>query len=161
MLATSKFLEDAVTDDGTYEMIVRELGLFLRRALRRNDRRNDPHGYALDRATYHVLGRLVVDGPGRLSEIAADMAVDLSVVSRQVAALEAAGLVTRTPDVADRRASLIAATDAGSALFQRKREQFVALLHKLLADWTPTERAEFARLMGRFNGAMAAHEEGK
>lgn len=149
-----------MSESDAHAAIARELGTFLRRATRMRDRRHDAaHGYELDRATYHVLGRLVVDGPGRLSAIAADMCVDLSVVSRQVAGLESAGLVTRTPDPADRRASLIAATDAGLDLFHRKREQFVALLRHLLADWTAAECAEFARLMGRFNGALAAHDE--
>jgi DNA-binding MarR family transcriptional regulator len=148
-------------EDSAYATIAHELGMFMRRAMRMHDRRNDPHGYGLDRAAYHLLGRLVTEGPKRLSTLAADMCVDLSVVSRQVAALEVAGLVTRTADPVDRRASLIAATDTGLKLFQRKREQFVALLREVLADWTPEERAELAHLMGRFNGAMAAHEEGK
>jgi DNA-binding MarR family transcriptional regulator len=108
-----------------------------------------------------LLGRISTDGPARLSRLAGDMCVDLSVVSRQVAALEAAGLVKREHDPADRRASVITTTDLGADYFNRKREHFRALLRTLLADWTPAERAEFARLMGRFNGAMAAHEEGK
>ena len=38
-----------------------------------------------DRAAYLLLGRIAVDGPGRLSTLAGDLCVDLSVVSRQVA----------------------------------------------------------------------------
>jgi DNA-binding MarR family transcriptional regulator len=148
-----------VEDDDEYGPIAREVGLFLRRWLRTFDKRADSSG--LDRTAYMLLGRISTDGPARLSRLAGDMCVDLSVVSRQVAALEAAGLVKREHDPADRRASVITTTDLGADYFNRKREHFRALLRTLLADWTPAERAEFARLMGRFNGAMAAHEEGK
>jgi len=144
-----------------YAAISRELGMFLRRATRLHERRGDQPGHGLDRAAYMLLSRLMTDGPARLSALAGDMCVDLSVVSRQVAALEAAGLVTRAPDPGDRRASLISVSAAGTALFTRRREQFRALLLRLLADWSPDERVEFARLLGRFNAAFAAHDEGK
>jgi DNA-binding MarR family transcriptional regulator len=147
------------TDD--YAAIGQELGTFVRRVARLQDKRRDPSGFGLDRVAYHLLSRLVIDGPGRLSALAADMCADLSVVSRQVATLEAAGLTTRAPDPADRRASLIAATDAGRDLFTRRRAQLRTKLGSMLADWTDAERDEFARLMRRFNEAMAAHEEGK
>jgi DNA-binding MarR family transcriptional regulator len=167
MLVPSKYrpTEGAVPaendHDDEFAAIGRELFLFLRRWPRLRDKRADPHGLGLDRAAYLLLGRVAMDGPGRLSNLAGDMCVDLSVVSRQVAALEAAGLVARTPDPGDRRASLIAVTDRGAELFRRRREQIRELLHALLADWEPAEREEFARLLGRFNGAIAAHDEGK
>lgn len=146
-------------DDDEYGPIARELGMFLRRWWRMSDKRADSSG--LDRAGFVLLSRINTDGPARLSRLAGDMCVDLSVISRQVAALEAAGLVKREHDPTDRRASVITVTDLGADFFNRKREHFRALLRSLLADWTPAERAEFARLMGRFNGAMAAHDEGK
>jgi DNA-binding MarR family transcriptional regulator len=145
------------TEDGEYAAISHELGVFVRRLLR--DKR--PTGLGLDRAAHHLLSRLATDGAGRLSEIAADMGVDLSVVSRQVAALEAAGLVVRSVDPADRRASRVAATDAGLDLFHRNRAELRKKLRALLADWTEDERVEFARLMRRFNEALTAHDEGK
>ena len=145
------------TEDSEYAAISHELGVFVRRVMR--DKR--PHGLGLDRAAYHLLSRLATDGPGRLSEIAADMGVDLSVVSRQVAALEAAGLVVRAVDPADRRASRVAATDAGLDLFHRNRAELRTKLRALLTDWTEDERVEFARLMRRFNEALTAHDEGK
>lgn len=144
-----------------YAAISRELGQFMRRMTRVQSKRADPDGPALDRAAFQLLHRLVADGPARLSTLATDMVVDLSVVSRQIAALEAAGLVVRASDPADRRASLIAASDAGTDLFNRKRARFQEWLRTMLADWTEDERTEFARLMKRFNEAMASHDEGK
>jgi len=143
-----------VDDDSEYAAIGHELGTFVRRALRMQDK-------GLDRAAYHLLGRLAGDGPCRLTTLAADLGVDLSVVSRQVAALEADGLVVRTPDPADRRASRVAATDAGLDLFHRNRAELRKKLRTLLAGWTEAERIEFARLMRRFNEALTAYDEGK
>jgi DNA-binding MarR family transcriptional regulator len=148
-------------DDSEYAAISHELTMFVRRALRMQDKRRDPSGLGLDRAAYHLLGHLATEGPGRLSTIASDMDVDLSVISRQVAALEAAGLVVRASDPADRRASRVAATDAGLDLFHRNRAALRKKLGALLADWTEAERVEFARLMRRFNAALTAHDEGK
>jgi DNA-binding MarR family transcriptional regulator len=145
--------------DDEYVAIGRQFGLFFRRAdrfyqsLRATS--DQPH---LDRATYHVLGRIAGGGPARLSTLADDLTVDLSTVSRQVAALETAGLVRRTRDPDDRRASLIEATGAGSALFQRLRANWLAALRELMADWTPDERQEFARLFTRLNEAFATRE---
>jgi DNA-binding MarR family transcriptional regulator len=147
--------------DGEYAMIARELGMLMRRATRLHDKRDDPDGYGLDRTAYMLLGRIVNDGPARLSALAGGMCVDLSVISRQVAALEAAGLVTRAPDPGDRRASVIAPTPEGIEVFQRRLARFVETLRTLLDGWSPEDRAEFARLMGRFNGALAAHDEEK
>jgi DNA-binding MarR family transcriptional regulator len=144
-----------------YTAIGRELGQFMRRMTRVQSKRADPDAPALDRAAFQLLHRLVADGPARLSTLATDLVVDLSVVSRQIAALEAAGLVVRASDPADRRASLIAASDAGTDLFNRKRARFQEWLRTMLADWTEDERTEFARLMKRFNEAMASHDEGK
>jgi DNA-binding MarR family transcriptional regulator len=148
-------------DVDEYAAISRELGMFLRRATRLHDKRGDQHGNGLDRAAYMLLGRVAADGPLRPSALAELVCVDLSVVSRQVSALQAAGLVARSPDPGDRRASLIAATEAGMELFARKREKFQALLRTLLADWSSGDRADFARLLGQFNAAFAAHDEGK
>jgi DNA-binding MarR family transcriptional regulator len=132
--------------------IGRQFGIFLRRAERfYAGLRDEPGGLDLDKGAYILLGRLASDGPGRLSALAEDVYLDLSTVSRQVGALEQAGLVARTPDPKDGRAALIAATEAGIAVITRHRERSLAGLRELLADWTPTERHEFARLFTKFN----------
>jgi DNA-binding MarR family transcriptional regulator len=84
-----------------------------------------------------------------------DVCLDLSTVGRQVAALETAGLVSRTTDSSDRRESVIAATDAGLEIFSRNRKVWLSALRELLAGWTPGERADFARLFTRLNDNIA------
>ena len=144
-----------------YVQIARQFGLFLRRADRFSVELKSEHaGLDLDRAAYSLLGRIVMDGPARLSVLADDTSLDLSTVSRQVASLEAARFVARTTDTADRRASVIAATDEGSEVYLRNREVWLAALRDLLADWSPEERSEFARLFTRLNDTIAAQAGG-
>jgi DNA-binding MarR family transcriptional regulator len=137
--------------------IGRQFGVFLRRADRFYCDLKVGQGFDLEKAAYALLGRIVTDGPARLSVLAEDIGLDLSTISRQVAALEAAGLVARTTDSADRRASVIAATDTGNEVLLRNRAIWQAALRELLADWTPVERSEFARLFARLNDSIAAH----
>ena len=144
-------------DTDVHAQIGRQFGLFLRRAERLHaGLRLDRAGLDLERAAYLLLGRIVADGPARVTALADDLALDLSTVSRQVATLEAAGLVGRTTEASDRRASVIAATDLGVAVFDRNRAVWLATLRDLLADWTDEERATFARLFARLNDDIAA-----
>jgi DNA-binding MarR family transcriptional regulator len=143
-----------------YQEIGRQFGVFLRRADRFYCDLKVGQGFDLEKAAYALLGRIVTGGPARLSVLADDMGLDLSTISRQVAALETAGLVARTTDAADRRASVIAASDTGSEVFLRNRAIWQAALHELLADWTPSERSTFARLFARLNDSIAAHAGG-
>jgi DNA-binding MarR family transcriptional regulator len=140
--------------------IARELGVFLRRVERFwSGFRAEPGGPVLERGSYLLLGQLASDGPRRLSAVAGDACLDLSTVSRQVASLEAAGLVSRATDPTDRRAILVEVTQAGHEVLGHNREKRQAALRELLAEWAPAERAEFARLFGRFNDAMARREQ--
>jgi DNA-binding MarR family transcriptional regulator len=143
-----------VTDD-EYIVVGQQFGLFFRRAERfYQGVRFDLPGRPLERAAYGVLARIATGGPKRLTSLAGDLCVDLSTVSRQVAALEAAGLVRRAPDPVDRRACLIEATEAGADAFVQHRNKWLAALKELMADWTAAERQEFARLFGRLTQAM-------
>ncbi|MGW7248432.1 MarR family winged helix-turn-helix transcriptional regulator [Streptomyces decoyicus] len=112
-------------------------------------------GAAADRV---LLARLVVGGDQRATDLAADAFLDLSTVSRQVRSLVERGLVTRRPDPEDRRGSLLAATDAGRAAFAHYRAQRDAELAGLLEPWSPQDRADLIRLLGRLNEDMAERQ---
>jgi DNA-binding MarR family transcriptional regulator len=136
--------------------IGRQFGIFLRRADRfYASLRVSPDGLDLERGAYILLGRIAGGGPTRLSALADDVYLDLSTVSRQVGALESAGLVARNPDPTDRRAVLVEATPTGQEVFARNRDLWQSALRDLLADWLPQERAEFTRLFTRFNEMIA------
>jgi DNA-binding MarR family transcriptional regulator len=148
-----------VTDE-EYIELGRQFGLFFRRAERfyQGVQFGLP-GQPLERAAYGVLARIVRGGPQRLSTLAGGLCVDLSTASRQVAALEAAGLVARQPDPTDRRASLIEVTETGLDVFLAHRAKWVGALRHVMADWTVAERQEFARLFARLNEAMPKTED--
>ncbi len=93
-----------------------------------------------------LLGELVTGGEARACELAHHRVVDASVISRQLAQLEQAGLVSRRPAPHDRRVSLLSATAAGERAFadleRRKREW----LSHALRDW---DTAEVRHLTGQ------------
>lgn len=68
-----------------------------------------------------VLGLLVRRGPRRLSLLAAEEGLNLTMASRIVSHLERVGLVTRTPDPDDARVVHVDATEAGRAVVAQIR----------------------------------------
>ena len=79
-----------------------------------------------------LLSDLAKSGEARPSELAKRRFVDLSVVSRQIAQLSAAGLVDRRPAPEDGRASLVSVSEKGRAELTRWRAQYVAFMKKAL-----------------------------
>ncbi|WP_432834470.1 MarR family winged helix-turn-helix transcriptional regulator [Dactylosporangium sp. CA-092794] len=112
-------------------------------------------GRGLERPAYVLLSRVAVEGPIRLSALAAEVSLDLSTVSRQVAALESAGLMHRYPDPSDKRASLVEVTDLGNEVYAENRDRWLSIWEELLADWTPQQRRLFAELFTRLNESIA------
>jgi DNA-binding MarR family transcriptional regulator len=147
---------DGVDDDAGYLAIGRQVGRFIRMSERLfASVKIDNAGRGLERPAYMLLSRVAINGPSRLSGLAVEACLDLSTVSRQVAALETAGLVRRTADPSDRRASLIEATDTGTEVFLANRDAWLAIWRELIGDWTPEERQTFATLFTQLNGAIA------
>ena len=106
-------------------------------------------GVELDRAGFGALVALG-DEHMRLSDLATRQGLDISTVSRRVAQLEAAGLVERSADPADRRASVVSLTERGREVVASISELRRELLESVVADWSERERREFARLLARF-----------
>ena len=91
-----------------------------------------------------MLAMLERRGPSRVTELAEAARVDASVVSRQVAHLEAAGLVERTPDPSDRRAHRLGVAPAGTEVLRCGRERLVRLLADRLQAWPTDQLMEYA-----------------
>jgi DNA-binding MarR family transcriptional regulator len=89
---------------------------------------------ALRRSDASVLKVLLKDGEQRGGEIAAKLGVDASVVSRQLTALEADGLVSRRPDPADARVGLISLSADGKARLEALYSSYTQHLRTALAD---------------------------
>jgi DNA-binding MarR family transcriptional regulator len=69
----------------------------------------------------------------RLGDLATMEGVAPSTLSRIVASLEDAGLVTRTPDPSDRRSSWMSLTDAGQRVLTEIRNERTVLLARRVA----------------------------
>jgi DNA-binding MarR family transcriptional regulator len=111
---------------------LRELG-----ALRRDlQRRAALGGVAGGLLALSALDRL---GPARVSQVAEELQVDLSVASRQVAALHTAGYVTRLPDPQDGRSQKVKLTAAGKRALRNAQERSVEVLDRATRGWTDAE----------------------
>ena len=91
-----------------------------------------------------ALASVVDDGPIRLGELAGREGTSPATLSRVVAALEADGLIARSPDPSDRRSAFVRATAEGVATvtdLRRRRGQL--LLARLAA--LPVEQQDALR----------------
>ncbi|HEY8600987.1 MAG TPA: MarR family transcriptional regulator [Thermomicrobiales bacterium] len=111
--------------------------------LRRLRREDDASGLSAPRLS--ALSVIVFGGPLSLGALAAAEQVRPPTMTRLVAALEAAGLVTREADPGDGRAILIRATSAGQRLLQEGRDRRTAVLARQLAALPPDDLATLER----------------
>jgi DNA-binding MarR family transcriptional regulator len=93
-------------------------------------------------------------GPVRISDIAAELEVNLSVASRQTQALQDDGFVDRVPDPNDGRSSLIAISDAGTAKLEGAHQRLTGAIATAVEDWDHDEVAGLADGIVRLRGAL-------
>lgn len=129
------------------ERINRELTLFARRA-RASASRMHPQ---LSFVAYTLLGHLEAHDGCRATDLAAHYALDKSTVSRQIGALERAGLVERRTPPDDRRGRRVHLTPDGRRVLAevtaRRREVF----RQRLAGWPEEDLDRFADYLERYN----------
>jgi DNA-binding MarR family transcriptional regulator len=135
---------------GPNSRIEQQLTILLRR-VQRIHFSTSSGDFEVDRSAYGIMCRLADEGPQRLGALAHAFGLDPSTITRQVQALEAAGLAERTVDSADRRASILDLSPEGREVLQHTREHRRARLQAALADWPAKDREEFARLLENFN----------
>ncbi len=110
----------------------------------------------IDRSAYGIMCKLADDGPQRLGAFATAFGLDPSTITRQVQALEKAGLAERSADAADRRAAILALTDEGLEVLNRTRDYRRQRLDAVLADWSDTDRENLGRLLEKLNSSIEA-----
>ncbi|MEV5506073.1 MarR family winged helix-turn-helix transcriptional regulator [Streptomyces orinoci] len=145
-----------IGEDGEQEFLAleRELAVFLRRARASSGEMAREVHPELEPAAYGLLVRLAETGRQRATELAAYFGVGKATMSRQLRALDELGLIARTPDPADGRASLVELTEEGSERFTRVRDARRAQYVRKLADWDRAEIAELARLLHQLNTSV-------
>jgi MarR family transcriptional regulator, 2-MHQ and catechol-resistance regulon repressor len=114
-----------------------------------------------DRLGYHdltitqcyVLDILVRRGPLSLNDLAADMLLDKSTLSRVVDGLENQRAVKRTSHPADGRSTLIEVTRSGTSRYARVEADLVAENAKVLAGFTAPVRRQLVTLIAELTRA--------
>lgn len=133
--------------DQAVETIQREMTVFARRA-RASAGRLHPE---LSLVSYTLLGHLEERDGCRATDLAAHYALDKSTVSRQVAALERAGLIERRVDPEDQRVQVLHLTEAGRQILAQVTENRQAAFRERLADWPEEDLTRFAGYLERYN----------
>ncbi|RMB57828.1 MarR family winged helix-turn-helix transcriptional regulator [Tessaracoccus antarcticus] len=89
-----------------------------------------------------VLHTLSRRGPSRLSDLVESEQIKQPALTAAAAKLERDGLITRHPDPADGRATLISLSSAGAAIVAQRRKGRVERLEQLVARLTSAEQAQ-------------------
>ena len=97
-------------------------------------------------AAQACLLKAVSDRPRSMGELATALLCDASNVTQLVTRLEARGLVTRTPDPADRRTRHVAITDDGADLDRRVSAAF-AFPRERIGRLSPASRRKLSELV--------------
>jgi DNA-binding MarR family transcriptional regulator len=91
--------------------------------------------FGLHPAAGALLADVVARGECRVSDLAEQRVVDTSVVSRQIAQLEKAGLVNRRPSPSDGRVALISPTERGVEVLAGWKRKQADLMIGALDGW--------------------------
>ena len=135
------------------DVIETEMAVLVR-TLERLNRRSDLHR-DLDRASYLIARTLETVGPVSINELAATLGLDATTVTRQVATMQAAGLILRRTDPNDARVSLIRLSQPGRRTMRNVRSARKERIATLLGHWTESDRRELGRLLTRFNDELS------
>jgi len=102
---------------------------------------------------YQVLCAAARDEPGSQAALAQRLGIDRTVMTYLLDDLEAANLVERQPDLADRRSRRVVATAHGREVLAERDARLARAEQHLLAGLTPSEQASFRTLLA----SLAAH----
>jgi DNA-binding MarR family transcriptional regulator len=110
-------------------------------------------GCGLSVARTKVLRRLCEQGPTRQSVLAVDFALSPHSITDIVDGLERLGLAERRPDPVDRRAKLVAITDAGRTALDAANATWERLLTQIFGSLSQADRETLLRLLGSLDEA--------
>lgn len=113
-------------------------------------------GTTLERAAYLVLKQLTLDGPMRITDLAAHHGVEPSTMTRHTQGLEAAGLIAKLSDATDKRVCLAEVTPEGSRIVGKVEAERARILEAVLSGWDPEDGERFVDLMEHFVADLAA-----
>ncbi|MEW2386946.1 MarR family winged helix-turn-helix transcriptional regulator [Streptomyces venezuelae] len=112
----------------------------------------------LSLVSFTLLSHLERRGGCRATDLAAHYTLDKSTISRQVGALEKAGLVERRPDPADQRVHVLYLTERGDEVLAQVGEARRVAFRGRLAGWSGEDLERFADYLLRYNEAVDGGE---
>lgn len=146
------------TDQGLERFQQAMAGLFRHGTLQRlHDHVASRAGIDCERAGFLVMRRVVSEGPIRVTDLARDLGLDPSTISRHLRAVEVRGWVRRVPDPGDRRAALVTATKSGERVVARLETERRRVLASVLAGWDRADRDALFDLTERFAADLTDH----
>lgn len=108
----------------------------------------------LRRASYFILLIISNKGPMGVKNMAEQLQLDISTVSRQAGELSMKNLLKKKPSETDRRSYTYEITDKGWEILSSNREPRQERFHKMINQWDEGEIEEFARLLKKFNNLL-------
>ncbi|MFS0781796.1 MarR family winged helix-turn-helix transcriptional regulator [Bacillus sp. 1P06AnD] len=134
------------------EEIEYQLTTFIRRAVFMDQ--SEKKIGLLERASYLLLRHLKETGPDQIKGMAESFHLDISTVSRQVAALEKKAFIERYGSPDDGRVSLFKMTSLGKETLEKDQKMRLRRYERITAAWTDEEKTIFADLISRMNLAF-------
>ena len=138
---------EALSDE-EYSELGKTMSMLFQRIMRS---RREPEGGQIA-----ALAMLSKCGPVRSSDLAKELFLDQSTVSRHVAHLEADGLVEKVADPSDRRATKLHLTELGHKHIQDFWQSRIAAMRDGFDHWDPQDLRTLTRLMTRYVEDFAA-----
>ncbi|WP_030623299.1 MarR family winged helix-turn-helix transcriptional regulator [Streptomyces sclerotialus] len=143
------------TDPALLDALQHQVAVFARRAEQSRLGGVGQARNSMDRAAYLLLNRLDQEGAMGVKALAAGMGIDSSTVTRQVAPLVDAGLVTRASHPEDGRAVVLQLSERGRARLEEVRASRRELMALVTEEWSEEERNAFTTLLTRFNASLS------
>ncbi|MGH1549670.1 MarR family winged helix-turn-helix transcriptional regulator [Leifsonia poae] len=107
-------------------------------------------GETIDQQSHAALRHLLAWGPMRPTALSEVLGTGASHVSKIVRRLEGDGLVARTTDPADRRATLITLTEEGEEAARGVYALGDRMISEVLDGWSPADIRQYTELTERF-----------
>ncbi|MFC7623938.1 MarR family winged helix-turn-helix transcriptional regulator [Microlunatus sp. GCM10028923] len=136
--------------------LLETLGQLIRTARALNHRQTEELGFS---GTPFGIVKLLADGDRRPGDLATELQIAPSVVSRALVPLERDGQIERRLDPADARSFRLALTDAGRARLAQRRELIQARIERLLEHWPDDDITTLTRLMRRLENDIQSHAD--
>ncbi|MGG3470294.1 MarR family transcriptional regulator [Neobacillus pocheonensis] len=135
--------------EDSLETIELELAILIRRVTSTSSRIGN-----LDRSAYLLLHHIATKGAAGVKALAGEFRLDISTISRQAAALEQKGYLSRIPDETDGRAYSLQITEQGLKELKEDKQTRMKRVGEVTRTWTDEERQTFGMFLKKYNQSV-------